>query len=146
MLWRKAIFEGLWPFTSAGASLFNSLRPRQNGRHLPDDIFKCVFLNENLWISLYISLKFAHEVWIDNSSALVLIMAWRRLGDKPLSEPMMVNLPTHISVTRPQWVKRLVKATVHLGNRCVKHFPTKYEIPLHTCASPQCILLVKGVW
>ena len=32
-------------------------------------------------------------------------MAWRRPGDKPFSEPMMVSLPTHICVTRPQWVK-----------------------------------------
>ena len=32
-------------------------------------------------------------------------MAWRRPGDKPLSEPMMVSLLTHICVTRPQWVK-----------------------------------------
>ena len=32
-------------------------------------------------------------------------MAWRRPGDKPLSKPMMVSLPTHICVTRPQWVK-----------------------------------------
>ena len=32
-------------------------------------------------------------------------MAWRQPGDKPLSEPMMVRLPTHICVTRPQWVK-----------------------------------------
>ena len=32
-------------------------------------------------------------------------MAWRRPGDKPLSEPMMENLLTHICVTRPQWVK-----------------------------------------
>ena len=32
-------------------------------------------------------------------------MAWRRSGDKPLSEPMMVSLLTHICVTRPQWVK-----------------------------------------
>ena len=32
-------------------------------------------------------------------------MAWRRPGDKPLSQPMMVNLPTHICVTWPQWVK-----------------------------------------
>ena len=32
-------------------------------------------------------------------------MAWRRPGDKPLSGPMMVKLPTHICVTRPQWVK-----------------------------------------
>ena len=34
-------------------------------------------------------------------------MAWRRSGDKPLSEPMMVGLPTHICVTRPQWVNTL---------------------------------------
>ena len=33
------------------------------------------------------------------------MMAWRRSGDKPLSEPMMVNLLTHICVTRPQWIK-----------------------------------------
>ena len=33
-------------------------------------------------------------------------MAWRRPGDKPLSEPMMVSLPTHICVTQPQWVKQ----------------------------------------
>ena len=32
-------------------------------------------------------------------------MAWCRSGDKPLSEPMMVSLPMHICITRPQWVK-----------------------------------------
>ena len=32
-------------------------------------------------------------------------MAWCRPGDKPLSEPMLVRLPTRIPVTRPQWVK-----------------------------------------
>ena len=32
-------------------------------------------------------------------------MAWCRPGDKPLSKPMMVRLPKHICVTRPQWVK-----------------------------------------
>ena len=26
---------------------FDTLRPRQNGRHFPDDIFQCIFLNEN---------------------------------------------------------------------------------------------------
>ena len=42
--------------------------------------------------------------WSNNIAALVQIMAWRRPGDKPLSGPMMVRLPTHICVTRPQWV------------------------------------------
>ena len=32
-------------------------------------------------------------------------MAWHRSGDKPLSEPLMVSLPTHICVTQPKWVK-----------------------------------------
>ena len=81
------------------------LRPRQNGRHLSDDILKCIFLNEKIWIVIKISLKFIHRGPIDNIPALVHIMAWRRPGDKPLSEPMMVSLLTHICVTWPQWVK-----------------------------------------
>ena len=95
------------PISSTSTSeLFNTLRPKQNGRHFADDIFKCIFLNENDWISLTISLKFVPKGPINNIPALVQIMAWRRLGDKPLSEPMMVSLPTHICVTRPQWVKK----------------------------------------
>ena len=85
---------------------FNSLRLRQNGRYNADDIFKCIFLNENVWFPTTISLKFVPKDPINNIQALVLIMAWRRPGDKPLSEPMMVSLPTHIYVTRPQWVNK----------------------------------------
>ena len=44
---------------------------------------------------------------INNMPVLVQIMAWRRPGDKPLSEPMMVSLPTHVCVIRPQWVNLL---------------------------------------
>ena len=84
----------------------NTLRPRQNRRHFADDIFKCIFLNENVWIAIKISLKFVPNGPINNISALVQIMAWRRLGDKPLSEPRMISSPTHICVTRPQWVNR----------------------------------------
>ena len=39
-------------------------------------------------------------------------MAWRRPGDKPLSEPMLVNLPTQICVTRPQWVNKMGSETI----------------------------------
>ena len=66
--------------------------------------FKCIVLNEIVSISINIPLKFVPEGPINNISALVQIVAWRRPGDKPVSEPMMVNLPTHICVTRPQWV------------------------------------------
>ena len=86
--------------------LFNTLRPRQYGRHFPDDIFKCIFVNENVLIWIQISLKFVRKGPINNMPSLVQIMAWRRPGDKPLSEPMMIILLTHICVTRPQWVKR----------------------------------------
>ena len=67
----------------------NTLRPRQNGRHFADDLFKCIFLNENGWISIKISLNFVPNGLINNILALVLKMAWRRSGDKPLSEPMV---------------------------------------------------------
>ena len=82
----------------------NTLRPRQNGRHFPDDTFKRIFMNENVRISIKISLKFVPKGPINKIPALDQIMAWRRPGDKPLSEPMMINLPTHICVSRPQWV------------------------------------------
>ena len=83
----------------------NTLRPRQNGRHFADDIFNCIFLNENVWIPIKISLKFVPEGPINNIPSLVQIMVWRRPGAKPFSGPMMVSLLTDICVTRPQWVK-----------------------------------------
>ena len=88
-------------------NLFNTLRPRQDGRYFADDVLKCIFLNENVWISFKIPLKFVPRGPINNISALVQIMAWHRPDDKPLSEPMLVFVPTHICVTRPQWVNTL---------------------------------------
>ena len=66
----------------------------------------CILLNEHVWITIKNSLKFVPEGPINNIPALVQIMAWRRPGDKPLSEPMLVSLPTHICVTRLQWVNQ----------------------------------------
>ena len=76
---------------------------------------KCTFFNENVWIPIKISLKFVPEGPIDNIPALDKIMAWRRPGDKPLSEPVMVVLPTHICVTRPQWVLTSTDNAGHWG-------------------------------
>ena len=42
-----------------------------NGRHFPDDIFKCIFLNENVWIPIEISLNFVPKGPIDNIPTLV---------------------------------------------------------------------------
>ena len=103
--WQLGLLED--PGRKAGASGFNTLRPRQNGRHPADDIFKWIFLNENVWFLIKISLKFVPKGLINNIPSLVQIMAWRRPGNKPLCEPMMVILSTHICVTRPQWVNWL---------------------------------------
>ena len=92
-------------FIKYSTTSINTLRPRQNGRRFADDTFKHIFMNENVRILINISLKFVSKGLINNIQALVQIMNWRRPGDKPLSEPMMVNLLTHICVTRPQWVK-----------------------------------------
>ena len=63
-------------------------------------------LNENVWIPIKNSLKFVPKGPINNIPTLVQIMAWCWPGDKPLSEPMMIILLTHICVTRLQWVKK----------------------------------------
>ena len=97
------------PWPTGELCAFNTLRPRQNGRHFADDIFKRIFLSENVWISMKISLNFVLEVSINNIPALVQIMAPRRPSNKSLSESMMVSLLTHICVTRPQWVNSLTR-------------------------------------
>ena len=93
--------------------LLNTLRPRQDGRHFPDDIFKCIFPNENAWLSIKISLKFVPKGPINNIPSLDQIMAWRHQVDKPLSEPMMVWFLTHICTT--QWVDMMGMCKYRFG-------------------------------
>ena len=69
----------------------NSSRLNKNGRHFADDIFKYIFVNEKFCILINISLKFGSEGQINNILALVQITDWRRIYDKPLSEPMMTQ-------------------------------------------------------
>ena len=80
--------------------IVNTMRLRQNGCHFPDNIFKCNFFNENIWITIQILLKFVLKCPMNNNPALVQIMPWRQPGNKPLSEPMMTRLPMHICVNR----------------------------------------------
>ena len=83
--------RSLVPYDVTRPQWVNTLRPRQNGRHFPDDIFKCIFLNENIWISIKMWLKFLVKGPINNIPVLVQIMAWPRPDNKPQSEPMMVE-------------------------------------------------------
>ena len=45
---------------------------------LADDIFNCIFLNENDRIRIQISLRYVPRSPDDNKAALVQIMAWRQ--------------------------------------------------------------------
>ena len=71
-------------------------------RHFADDFFKCIFLIKNVLILIKISVKFIPKGPINNIPALVQIMAWRRPGNKPLTEPITGILLMHICITWPQ--------------------------------------------
>ena len=83
--------------------------------------FKQFLGGENVRIPIKISLKFVLKVRITNIPVLV--------GAKPLSVPMMINLLTHIFVTRPQWVNT---------SQTVYGFPRMYF--------KACILNVSPMW
>ena len=87
--------DDVWNISVGISTRVIQFRPRQDGYHFPDDILKCIYLNENVLISSEISLKFVPKGPINNIPALVQIMVWRR----------PVSLLTHICVIRPQWVK-----------------------------------------
>ena len=85
--------------TSTKISAINLSPHGQNGRLFTDDIFRFIFLNEKFCILIKILLKFVPKGPIDNNPTLVQIMAWRRIGDKTLFEPML----THICGTWGRW-------------------------------------------
>ena len=86
-----------------------------SGRNKMAANLQMTFSNAFCWMTLYESRLKYH--WmnvvpkgpISNIPALVQIMAWHRPGDKPLSGPLKVRLPTHICLTPPQWVNTGLK-------------------------------------
>ena len=72
-------------------SSFNSSSPGLNGHHFTDNICRSIFVNEKIWILIKNWLKFVPKGPIDNDTALVQIMAWRQIGDKPLSKLMLTR-------------------------------------------------------
>ena len=102
-----------YPNTSVSrpSPTFNSSTPRQNGRHFADDIFICIFLTENVQISIL--LNFVARDSINNIPVFVQIMAWRRIGDKPLlSEPMLTRYTD--AYMRHQCEMRLINLFNHV--------------------------------
>ena len=69
-------------------------------------------------LSLVIN-DFVLKCQINNIHALIKIMDWRRPGDKPWFEPMIVRLLTHICVSRPQRLNHEIN-TALWRHRCYK--------------------------
>ena len=65
--------------------------PWKKGLHFAVDTFKCISVNESFCNFIGISLKFVPKGPIDNKPALLQLMAWRRIGDKPFSEAMLTR-------------------------------------------------------
>ena len=87
------------------------------GRDKMDAISQRTSSSAFSWMKMFefrISMNFVPKGPFNKIPPLVQIMAWRRPGNKPLSEPMMVCLTTHICVTRPQWVKETLELMVWL--------------------------------
>ena len=138
--WRscKHAFKILWPQLLSriiAGNRLNSSPPGQNGRHFPDNIFKGIFLNENAFIPIKISLKFIPNGPISNIPALVQIMAWCWQGAKPLSEPMLTWF-TDICTTRGDELKNFITGksetlTTKIG--CFLRSVVASGPPIHLC-------------
>ena len=87
-----------WLFTE----VLNSLRPRQNGTYFAEDIFKHIFLNENVEISI-------EFYWIFSQCQLKITQYWFDNGLAPNRRKIIIwfndgIVLRHLCVTRPQWV------------------------------------------
>ena len=63
-------------FISTVVKVSSKLRAEQNGQQFADNIFSCIFLSENFYISFQISLRLFQRISIDHKSSLHLVMAW----------------------------------------------------------------------
>ena len=133
-MWRQ---NGILHISPSVTQTVLSFNKSHWGRDQMDAISQTIFPNEFSWMKMYESrLKFVPQGPISNIPGLVQIMAWRLPGDKPLSGPMMVRLPTHICVTRPQWVKHnmhsIPKALTFHTQKTVTvsviHYFVKYQV------------------
>ena len=59
-----------------------------------------IFFNENVWIPIDISMKFVSSDPVDNKPVFGTVIFRRRIGDKPLPEPMIKQV-----IARAQWGK-----------------------------------------
>ena len=99
----------------------------------PNDILKCIFLNEMYQFRLRFHWSFVPYGPNNNISALVQIMAWRVKATSHYLNQWWPGLPTHMCAPRPQWVKYYNHSQTALCLQCgVISLHFKYG---HKCCS-----------
>ena len=123
----------------------NTLRPRQDGRHFSDDVFKCIYFNENAWISIKILLKFCSQ---DSNDGLVNWCIYASLGLNELnasgSSHYCHRTIFFLKWILPVWVDSDGLAQ-NLGNsgadRCCRGLAQRLSCMI-LCAERVCMILV----
>ena len=98
-------------------------------------IFQTISSDAFSWMKFYIlieiSLIFVPWGLTDNNQALVKIMAWRRIGDKPLSEPMLTRFTDAYMRHKGEMVNWVglfpIAACYIIDNLSSKHISGKHE-------------------
>ena len=94
--------------------------------HFAGNLFKCIFVNE-FRMSILILQTFVPKGLLNNKSALVQVMSWRRTADKPLPEPMLTQFTDAYMYTRGRWDKNcsLCRSKHRHIERCIEHLRSK---------------------
>ena len=80
-----------WPSLKEICDQRNPLRPSNTDHHFADSICIFLFFDKVCCILIQISLQFVPNIQIDNKLTLVQVIAWFRLGDKPLPAPILIK-------------------------------------------------------
>ena len=122
--------------------IFNTIWPRQNGRHFADNVFKCIFLTENIWFSNNVWLKYVHRGSIENVPSLVQIMACRLAGASLYLNQRWSSLLTHTCVSRPRWVK----GGKIINIACFRPGSTRSKLPEAGLAMAHVLFVFGGIY
>ena len=128
MMMSTELFWGFW-------LCINTVRLRQDGHHFPYDIFKCIILNENVWISTKISLKLIPRGPNNNILSLVQIMAWRQ-AIIWTRNPSKYGELVHVAYYRGE----------HRGIPCVRLKQNGCHIANDTFKTFKCICLTEKIY
>ena len=96
--------RSVYKFGDCCSNPFNTLKLRQNGRHFPDIIFKCIFLMKMYEFRLGF-LRFVPKVPINNIPSLVQIMTWRQPNPfKVITQTSLISKNSESKWPKQRWI------------------------------------------